>query len=321
MLKFQLIMLLLFLGVKIASAQKKIDTVVYYLKNDGKVVSTKDSAEILLKILSPDINSGGKFYRVSEYYANGKTRMIALADTNTLNLKFQGSKTIFFPNGNKMNTMNYDNGEPIGDVLEFYPNGKTYNRKSFVKNAAGEKELLYQDCNDSTGVVLAKNGVGKWLDFNDDFIDAISGQIANGYQTGEWKSKINDTTDFVTSFVNGKPINSNYYYKSGNKVYVPLEVPPEFMGGLKAYGVFLAKNIRYPIDALRAGTQGRVIVSFVVERDGTLSNLKVERGLGDSLDKEALRVMSLSPKWIPGMQNGKAVRVAYTVPIAFTLHE
>jgi len=89
-----------------------------------------------------------------------------------------------------------------------------------------------------------------------------------------------------------------------------------FPGGTKAYGKFLEKNLRWPT---QDDIQGRVIVSFIVEKDGSLTNFKVERSLGKDCDNEALRVLRKFPKWIPGMKNGKPVRVKYMVPINFTI--
>lgn len=107
--------------------------------------------------------------------------------------------------------------------------------------------------------------------------------------------------------------------KGGNEIFTSVEQVPMFDGGLKAFGDFLNKNIKYPKESRDKNIQGRVIISFIVEQNGELSNIKVVRGVDAAIDAEALRVMSLSPKWTPGIQNGRLVRVAYSVPISFTL--
>ena len=118
--------------------------------------------------------------------------------------------------------------------------------------------------------------------------------------------------------------------KKGVKdVFVPVEQNPEFFdvveqmpeypGGPSALFEYLAKNIRYPESAEKAGIQGRVIATFVVMKDGSISNVKVVKSVSPELDTEALRVLSSMPNWTPGMQNGKAVNVKYTVPISFAL--
>ena len=103
------------------------------------------------------------------------------------------------------------------------------------------------------------------------------------------------------------------------KVFDMVEQMPTFPGGQQELMAYLGKNIKYPTIAQENGTQGRVIIQFVVERDGTISDVHVARGVDPYLDKEAVRVVQSMPKWIPGKQNGKAVRVKFTVPVMFRL--
>ena len=102
-----------------------------------------------------------------------------------------------------------------------------------------------------------------------------------------------------------------------NKAYDVVDEMPQFPGGPSALFEFLSKNIQYPKEAEDANLQGRVIVSFVVEKDGSVSNAKVVRPIDPLLDAEALRVVNSMPKWIPGKQNGEAFRVKYTIPVTF----
>jgi len=107
--------------------------------------------------------------------------------------------------------------------------------------------------------------------------------------------------------------------KKGDKIFTAVEHVPEFPGGMQAFFTFLNKNIKYPAKARENGVQGRVIISFIVEKDGSITNAHVAHGIGDGCDEEALRVIKSSPNWSPGTQKGKSVRVAYSVPISFTL--
>lgn len=103
-------------------------------------------------------------------------------------------------------------------------------------------------------------------------------------------------------------------------IFEVVEQMPEFPnGGMAGLMQYLSKNIKYPTIAQENGTQGRVTVQFVVNRDGSIVDAKVLRGVDPYLDKEAIRVISSMPKWKPGMQRGKAVRVKYTVPVKFRL--
>ena len=104
-----------------------------------------------------------------------------------------------------------------------------------------------------------------------------------------------------------------------NRIFASVEQVPEFPGGNEKFGLFLQKTIRYPAVARENGTQGKVIVTFVCERDGSLTDIKVTRGIGGGCDEEAVRALKQSPKWRPGIQNGRPVRVQYSVPVSFTL--
>ncbi|MBQ5981396.1 MAG: energy transducer TonB [Prevotella sp.] len=104
-----------------------------------------------------------------------------------------------------------------------------------------------------------------------------------------------------------------------NKVFDVVEQMPSFPGGNEALMKFLSENVKYPVVAQENGVQGRVVVSFVVERDGSITDVKVVRSVDPSLDKEATRVVKSMPNWIPGKQNGAAVRVKYNVPVSFRL--
>ena len=103
------------------------------------------------------------------------------------------------------------------------------------------------------------------------------------------------------------------------KIFDVVEEMPSFPGGNGALMSYLASNIKYPVVAQENSVQGRVIVSFVVERDGSISDVRVARSVDPSLDREAQRVVKSMPRWKPGKQNGSAVRVKYTVPVVFRL--
>ena len=105
----------------------------------------------------------------------------------------------------------------------------------------------------------------------------------------------------------------------GEEIFFIVEDMPEFPGGELALRKYIANAIKYPVVAQENGIQGKVYVTFVVSKDGSVANAKIARGVDPSLDQEALRVVNALPKWKPGMQKGKAVSVSYTVPINFVL--
>ncbi len=103
------------------------------------------------------------------------------------------------------------------------------------------------------------------------------------------------------------------------EIFTVVESMPSFPGGMGALMKYLAENIKYPPLAKESGIQGRVFINFVVEPDGSISNVKVLRGIGGGCDEEAVRVVERMPKWSPGKQRGKPVRVSYNLPVKFTL--
>jgi protein TonB len=107
------------------------------------------------------------------------------------------------------------------------------------------------------------------------------------------------------------------------KVYdfVSIETQPGFPGGMEKFYAYLRKAVRYPPMAQEQNIQGKVFLSFVVEKNGDLTDIKVDRKLGGGTDEEAVRVLKASPRWTPGIQNGKPVRVKYNIPISFTLSQ
>jgi protein TonB len=102
-------------------------------------------------------------------------------------------------------------------------------------------------------------------------------------------------------------------------IFTVVESMPEFKGGMKKLYEYLGNNIKYPVMAKESGIQGKVYVTFVVERDGSITDVRVLRGIGGGCDEEAVRVVQSMPNWTPGMQRGKPVRVQYNLPVRFTL--
>ncbi len=104
-----------------------------------------------------------------------------------------------------------------------------------------------------------------------------------------------------------------------NKVFDVVEQMPSFPGGTSALMSYLNSNVKYPVVAQENGVQGRVVISFVVEKDGSITDVQVVKSVDPSLDREASRVVRSMPRWNPGKQNGQAVRVKYDVPVSFKL--
>jgi len=128
------------------------------------------------------------------------------------------------------------------------------------------------------------------------------------------------TLVFICSFAKGQQTSSVISLPADtNAVYTSVEKQPEFPGGKQGFGRFLVKTVRYPASGVENHIQGKVVLTFVVEKDGSLSDITVVKGVSKDIDAEAVRVMKTSPKWSPGMQGGYAVRVQYSQSISFSL--
>ena len=127
------------------------------------------------------------------------------------------------------------------------------------------------------------------------------------------KSQAKNTTEFTQ-----RDIEKGEVQKAEDiNIYEVVDRPPSFPGGMGALMSWLGQNVRYPVTAAENGVQGRVIVQFVVEKDGSVTNVRVAKSVDPSLDKEAVRVVKSMPRWIPGKSNGSTVRVKHTVPVVF----
>ena len=132
--------------------------------------------------------------------------------------------------------------------------------------------------------------------------------------------EINTEDEKDVEVVIAPPVEAPEEEEEEEVIFVVVETMPEFPGGQQALFKYLSENVKYPVIAQENGIQGRVICQFVVNKDGAIVDVEVVRSGGDpSLDKEAIRVIKSMPKWNPGKQRGKAVRVKYTVPVNFRL--
>jgi TonB family protein len=129
---------------------------------------------------------------------------------------------------------------------------------------------------------------------------------------------INFTVFSQDSIVKNQPV-PKYVIENGDTIYIICEKMPTFPGGEDSLMSFLEKNIKYPADAKANKISGRVYVSFIIGKNGKVTNPKILRGKGYGMDEEVIRVVKLMPAWNPGMQDGKAIATKFNLPVSFTL--
>jgi TonB family protein len=289
-------------------AQKK-DTSIYYLTKLGQVVSTKDNADYIMFILPKNDTN---LFPVKVFYKNGKTRSTGYSITNNSWPKYQGVLTLFDTNEHKSRELNFSNDSPIVIVTAYFPNGKLY----YVKyDTPVEQPVLFKECRDSTGKILVHNGNGIWKEYFDQKFDGdyIEGEVVSDLQQGQWKATLKDNSQLVLNYKDG-------YYDFPNadhKLRPILQRLPHFPGGEVEFNQFISRNIHLPEEAKRNGISGKVMVSFLVDIDGSISNIKVAKGIGGGCDEEAIRVVKLFPPWRPSIQNNEFFPMNITIPITF----
>jgi TonB family protein len=284
------------------------DSVGYYMRNETDMANSQDDAKFVRLLIKTDSN----MFRVNDYYMNGTTRLVAKTTVDQINFE-RGAMGIcyeYYPNGKRKSIKYFDKGLLVGDAVTYYPNGGLHTKENHSSQGIYLKQYL-----DTAGNVLASDGKGLWLKGDEEKKDSyMEGPILNGKEDGNWKRYVADTV-FTIVYKQGEIISGKEFL---NKVNV-FDVAPSFPGGDAEFGKYLSRNIRYPVRARQDNVQGRVVLTFMVEKDGTISNIRILRGLGGGCDEESIRVLSLSPKWKPGLNNGKPVRVQYSMPINFSL--
>lgn len=323
-----LFLLLFTLAVLPAFAQKKQN--VYFYKNNGKEVRTQDSADFIRIIQEPD--SGAKYYVLIELYPDGTKKRIGSVSQFYPNLYLEASAISYHKNGRKESIINYKYNQIDGAAIYYFPNGRVY------------KYLEYTDKNPSEKNYGARNGERYWnikmnyladslghemvVDGNGHAVDPVierdsivsGGDFKNGYKHGVWKGKsLSGYSSYEEEYKEGAFVKGSATVNGLTQTYKSIDQHPSYKGGLESFYRNLQRMLHYTKDAKEKDIQGKVFVSFVVLEDGSLSELKVDRSLHPSLDREALSAIKLCGKWIPGRMHGMPVVVKMNIPISFSL--
>lgn len=296
--------------------------IVLFLKNNGDIVRVKDSADFIRVVQGPDTAS--VFYKIEDYYPNNIKKLVGSASVVLPTIVWEGQQITFDKNGKKTAFVTYNKNSPVGSAYYFYPSGKLMKELHYSDSGAqvlGNKSPKYKVVNyfDSTGVQLVKDGTG-YLKETPNKYDVEEGNYVNGERDGLWKGTMANYGAYEEIYRNGQFISGKNFRQDGKIIeYTIKETLPKFPGGEKAFGQFLSNNIKYPTEARKLGISGRVMLSFVVQTDGELSDVTVLKSPHPSLEEEALRILRRSPKWEPGVQHGVPVKYKYTLPISFRL--
>jgi TonB family protein len=310
---------LLFLFSLFSFGQKRHN--VYFLKDNGEHVKTKDSADFIRIVWEPD--SGSVLYNVQEFYKNNNLKRLGTSSSIDP-LRMEGHSILYYPNGHKHIIADYKNNLLEGNYYEYFPNGHLFCYKQYTSpgNVFGADQYKIISVFDSLGNEIVTQGNGYYKGYDNDFKSVTEeGPLKNGQPEGQWKgTNPGMKFSFEETYKDGKFIEGSGTDSLGRVIHYQQKLTqPEFPGGLEQLYAFLARKIIYPDYAKAHNIQGRVILEFMVEKNGEIRNVKILRSVYKDIDEEAVRALMLAPKWNPGLAHGMPVRVSYALPIMFTL--
>jgi len=316
---YRYILFLLFTGLVIPS--KAQETIVTYIKKNGGFTAIKDSAAYT-NIIRSTANELG-LHELNDYYPNGNLKRhgwTKVADPRRLYL--EGVIESYHKNGNLAVLAGYKDNKLSDTVKRYYENGFLKEIRFFSSSEANPNEFLFQEQHsrllyyaDSTGRQQIVNGNGMF-EFKDK-MDSEKGQYADGLRQGHWQGTFskgkNKFEEWYAKGVLSKGITTD---SMGNEhPYTQRAVQPEYPGGIKNLMTFIARNFRYPKEALMARVSGQLLISFVIEKDGMANEFEVINDLGYGTAASGIEVLKKADKWTPGYQRGLPVRVRYSIPI------
>lgn len=210
-----------------------------------------------------------------------------------------------------------------GTWIHYDPNGL---KSEVSQYKMGKQDGIYKKWSLETLTVSGQyendKEVGHWEAWFSNGGKNYEGDYVNGKREGEWKFYFKSGKLAANEiYKDGEPAEIHWYEEDGTEVEAPdtLEREPEFSGGEQAMIMFINENISYPQSAIENGEQGIIYVTFVVNPDGTLTEIEILKGVSDALDNESMRMVKKMPNWIPGMDHNRKLPIRYTLPVHFRL--
>ncbi|MCI9845149.1 energy transducer TonB [Flavobacterium pectinovorum] len=252
-------------------------------------------------------------YVFKEYYKSFAIKSIG----TTLNkdiIKKDGQFLTYYENGNKKSIQNYSDGKKIGKEYNWYENGNIKSELEYSQNKKGEEEWKINNYWTAQKEQKVTNGDGDYEIVTEH--QQESGKVKNGFPEGIWKGKnLKSKTTFTETYENGKLVSGiskdslNIEYP-----YTVLDQRPSPKKGMSSFYSYVGKSLYIPVEA-RNKVSGKIHLTFIVDKDGSLIEPKILKGIGHGLDESAITVIKHAKKWNPGIRRGTPVRVLYSLPI------
>jgi TonB family protein len=295
----------------------------YFNKHWYKVAGREAAAYIRAYM---GYDSAARLHEIRDYNANGR-----LLNTWHYNAEDryvrEGLSTWYWVNNRPSRSGAYVKGKRSGQWTDYYRNGQAQRQYSYPADpdsTADNDNYVIDNSWDSTGKAEVRKGNGIYRERNDSSGAVIQqGMVRNGLREGIWEGfDKNGQKVYEDEYTQGKFVKGTRFEENGACIpYDSLFISASFPGGTNVMMRTIYRTIRYPAEALDMGTEGTVIIGFTVDKTGDVVNVEVVRSVSEPIDREAMRVVSRMPPWIPGLQRGKPVAVAYRLPIKFALTE
>lgn len=305
--------------------------IIIFIKNNGEKTDSRDSALLVRTVTAPI--GGSNLYGFSENFVTGEP----FREGKTLDpddIMLEDTCTIYYPSGKKLSKIFFRNGlEQTGTF--YFADGTVFKVCYFSRSA---HERITTTCNDSTGKALVTNGKGYFINYTPvidkrfvakatdraycDWLDNEfkEGEMKNGIMNGTWKGNTEGLqyTELYRKgkFVSGESEKDGKHYRYDANTKEQDAVPP---GGTEAFYTYLASTIHYPVNDEAKNIQGKVRAIFMIDTDGSLSNIKILKSPSNDMADETIRVLKLSPPWVPATERGVPIQQFVTFPITYEL--
>ncbi|MBA9073781.1 TonB family protein [Flavobacterium gossypii] len=249
------------------------------------------------------------YYRSGKLYGEGKT-------VDSLGFNKIGKFTTYYENGNKKSEGSYNKSTPTGPHKTWHENGKLEMDGEYFETEKSVGNLRINQFYDAKGKQTVKDGNGTYED--ESYGAKFSGAIKNGLKEGDWKgSNPEAKTSFVEiyeggNFVSGETTDADHKKYPYTKI---IETPQPYKG-IQDFYKFVSKN--YNPGRINGTLKGKIMLSFVIEKDGSVADIKVVKSLDEKLDREGIRVVKAYKDWKPGKVRGIFARVSFALPIALS---
>lgn len=315
---------LFLLAMLLGSSVIAQETVVTYFKKNGAYTADKDSAAYT-RIIRLVPNDGG-LHELTEYYQNGNLKRHGWVKTpDPRRLQLEGLVEVYYDDGTLEATIRYTDNRRIDTALHYYRNGILKERVVHLTKKGNDSQhadlntrLVYYA--DSLGNAQVEEGKGE-AEITIGEGDVERGRYADGLREGRWEGTFQRAKyrfeewyegGMVTKGITTDSLGRQYPYKQR-------EIQPEYPGGIHNLMQFVAKNYRYPREAVQAKVGGTVLIGFVVDTTGTPVDIEIVNDLGYGTGQTGVETVKKSQRWSPGYQRGVPVRVKYTLPIRLNL--